>query len=1397
MTMSPENLEIVSRWQEAIVTGSGVKFQIALRILLQDKGNGSRISLKQIKRQFAEGFVVSAISAEQGDRNIGWGEGEPYSIQSSHAGLLCETARDPEDGGYLLVVRGLETCDVAVELPTGPRRVVCCIEFNPIATLHFPPWANPPEDHDVAKELREHGAQIFRHQQWISSRDGNAFSIQTWNYHLDLLACEIPGREPMHYLVQRVRRLKTPRNPALASVKSALFLDGSCFQIEQQLTLTVSPDLLNHDGLVRREFPRRDNRPHKSSGEKLPGSVYSEFRVRDFERATALRYPTESEVAGLEPRDDALAMGPGVLAGGYVALDYPWSYFDLTIIALPLSSLLTGRPYLYAVRVRKRPGGHALERLMASAINLPRGSLHANCGIVVEIPTEIDGRLWKQDGEPPTSDEVLKDLADGYSLERFANPLPNQTGMRLMSRKFHLIVRVEEYLPREPRPGVPVRVVLSVKPNRQRLRMNVRPELERFRPTSRPEPDGLVYATPKERVEGILSAHYRFANSYSQLLDYRNSGMNSSGDRALWKVNAVVCGFHDRTGRSYPDVPERIRNEISSEKARILVRLHGVPGRGVFIDGCPVEIIGKDGTAIRYSVEVASQGLLLLLAERKRGSNDKDVNPDDFLRPYTTSESVVLYRRIPQQNANLRRQIDDLRKGRNLAASQEVFARMVTMPHRLEGQFEPAKDIDELLAKLERRVGGVGLLNKEQKTAVSRAARSPHAYFIKGPPGTGKTQVISELIKLLAARGERILLTSAQNKPLAEAIDRLAGADGVVATRITNKLREDLSDIERESVWDNRVETLREGLIAGGAPASSLTEQEQRLRSRWLYVTGLDRVADDDDTLLTELIEDCLSDINLYAVNINAIAARLQRTRTDASDQRRSYSKVEPDFRAAFDTLIVDEASRVNDAEFVTAALRCRRWILVGDERQLPPFVDDNDSCYFHALCALFVFERYMGWRKTGFAEQGIVRNEEVGKTTLLRDAVELVENLWLSEAERQPFAKDKVYDLAEELLRQKALRRQQDGTWSASSRTSRHEHERPLGQRIFQLANLLMNGARAPAPPSSNADLYLNQEYVAERKRFLNMQVQQLHRAFSTFIMRSFFERGYSSTGEVDPISFSQSVAFRTTLKTQYRMVQEIAELVSEAVYDNHYLTPEPAEGRDSVKPLLLNTFPEAVHFVDLSQLGPIADCTKVGTGYANACEAEHIVEILKTLGDEMPLGERISVMVLSIYKKQTNLIERRVKAFFGDGAREPIPTGIVWPPQFSNVDGVQGSEADLVIISLVRVAGEGLPDPKLAMFLQDMRRLNVAITRAKRKVIFVGHGTTIENLCGDRDASRYLAWLLLPTTGIKRHLPYRLGAKRLREAKDELDRTADVDLMQSDVAESDLRDAFEADDV
>ena len=102
--------------------------------------------------------------------------------------------------------------------------------------------------------------------------------------------------------------------------------------------------------------------------------------------------------------------------------------------------------------------------------------------------------------------------------------------------------------------------------------------------------------------------------------------------------------------------------------------------------------------------------------------------------------------------------------------------------------------------------------------------------------------------------------------------------------------------------------------------------------------------------------------------------------------------------------------------------------------------------------------------------------------------------------------------------------------------------------------------------------------------------------------------------------------------------------------------------------------------------------------TNCARAEVARHLLSL-------MDADSKEKIMILAPYRGQVKLLERYIRK-----QRKRII--------ISTIDAAQGQEADLVIVSLVRANARGLVG-----FVDDGRRLNVSITRAKAGVIIVGH--------------------------------------------------------------------------
>lgn len=183
--------------------------------------------------------------------------------------------------------------------------------------------------------------------------------------------------------------------------------------------------------------------------------------------------------------------------------------------------------------------------------------------------------------------------------------------------------------------------------------------------------------------------------------------------------------------------------------------------------------------------------------------------------------------------------------------------------------------------------------------------------------------------------------------------------------------------------------------------------------------------------------------------------------------------------------------------------------------------------------------------------------------------------------------------------------------------------------------------------------------------------------------------------------------------LKLQYRMNDEIMRFSSEWFYGGML------QSAPEVKYRSILDFDTPIEWINTEGM----DCNEefVGENYGriNKPEAElsiaQLKEYITKIGRERFLSERIDVGLISPYKAQVQYLRRLVRndAFF-----KPYRQAIT----INTVDGFQEQERDVILISLVRANEEGQIG-----FLNDLRRMNVAITRARMKLIILGDASTL----------------------------------------------------------------------
>jgi superfamily I DNA and/or RNA helicase len=209
----------------------------------------------------------------------------------------------------------------------------------------------------------------------------------------------------------------------------------------------------------------------------------------------------------------------------------------------------------------------------------------------------------------------------------------------------------------------------------------------------------------------------------------------------------------------------------------------------------------------------------------------------------------------------------------------------------------------------------------EQREFVMKALATKDFALMEGPPGSGKTTVIIELAVQLAQRGMRVLLCSATHAAIDNVIERVAEVykdivgDLIVPVRISRS-EDSLQESVRPYLLSRLKKTYTEEILG-------FLRQNHTLESQKYLLENLSSKQGEQwiETLILE-------SANLVAGTMIGI---LQHPAIKGN--RNSVP---------FDVMIVDEASKVTFLDFIVPALYAKKWILVGDIKQLPPYIEQD-----------------------------------------------------------------------------------------------------------------------------------------------------------------------------------------------------------------------------------------------------------------------------------------------------------------------------------------------------------------------------------------------------------------------------------------------------------------------
>ncbi len=193
--------------------------------------------------------------------------------------------------------------------------------------------------------------------------------------------------------------------------------------------------------------------------------------------------------------------------------------------------------------------------------------------------------------------------------------------------------------------------------------------------------------------------------------------------------------------------------------------------------------------------------------------------------------------------------------------------------------------------------------------------------------------------------------------------------------------------------------------------------------------------------------------------------------------------------------------------------------------------------------------------------------------------------------------------------------------------------------------------------------------------------------------------------------------------LKTQYRMNTQIMEFSNRQFYAG-LLQAHESVANHKLENLSLYSI-ESIEFLDTAGTGFNEEESTESRSLENKGEIELLQKHLNVLLSDPNFDLNTSIGIISPYKAQVLSLQN----YFGDELKTSYNVDI------NTIDSFQGQERDVIYISLVRSNEQGTIG-----FLSDLRRMNVAMTRAKKKLVIIGDSATLGNHKFYQDLLNYI---------------------------------------------------------
>lgn len=616
--------------------------------------------------------------------------------------------------------------------------------------------------------------------------------------------------------------------------------------------------------------------------------------------------------------------------------------------------------------------------------------------------------------------------------------------------------------------------------------------------------------------------------------------------------------------------------------------------------------------------------------------------------------------------------------------------------------------------------------NSIQREFVSKAMSTPDMMILEGPPGSGKTTAILEFIYQVLKEGKKILLCASTHVAIDNVLEKIIKhPDNESILKYINPVRIG----EENNVYVPEVQKYCYENIMRGV--------EESYRS---------------------IIEDSFNLVCGTTIGI----LRYPRFK-EALDRDNDAQSIEP----IYDYMIIDEASKTTFNEFLVPAIFAKKWVIVGDIKQLAPYVERNDltptlitskalkdkedrrAIYFLSMLEnqkdrMMNFVFVMSNSSIRYLDSFVDVKDKEKLIAITSDKLKNIFSITKNEIEYMSYelvalSSNNHIIIAEESLLKMALNYLSPNykvigennnltkfNYFEEYKVLHHRIENYSNQkvvydifdtysknledeiiwRLIRMYELTNNDPKKKIGYEkfiNNIQNFLPRDMKKDYEETISMLEEIALPSIIMLLQNGIKKRSVNPKKTIlnSGLSDEDKENRFITLEYQYRMHPDISRIPRKYVYDDRAL-------KDDIR-----TYPSFAYINDKARF-EIRNvvCENIERN-KNELEAKAIIEEMDQYLQSNP-AKGVKIAILTFYNGQVFYLRQLLQKYFGSISKYSFKKNGI-EVSLNTVDKFQGQEADVVYLSMVQNYRVG--------FLDSVNRMNVAITRAKDKLIIFGN--------------------------------------------------------------------------